>query len=354
MNKIAIFTLQGIVNYGNRLQNYAVHKLVLENGYQPDSILLTNHVFLKRIIDNIKIPLKIIVSNGSKKIEVVRQKKFQKFNKKYLHLKYFNVNKLANIDNIYDASITGSDQVWNPEFNRNKIFFLEFSKKRICLSPSIAVTEFTKSQVDAFVKAMKGFSKISVREASGKIFLEKMSEKDIEVLVDPTMAIPFSEWEKIEYKPSQNVPEKYICIYVLGKEKIEDMDEYKCIKEDYKCDVIYIRDNTGENTYPYGPEEFIWMIHHAQLVITDSFHASVFSIIFHTPFLVLERKDGYKKMNSRIESLLLQFGFSDKTVDNFEGAFLRGYDFNNSDNVLKTEGNRIREFLANSISTVCR
>ena len=129
MSRIAVFTLQGPGNYGNRLQNYAVEKILNERFDLVHSIVPTNHVFLKPLQIRLGIVKDLFTGNHRKRMEARRKLVFLDFDRRYLHLKYARLKRLYQLNKYYDCFVTGSDQVWNPAFDPKGIFSLPFADK---------------------------------------------------------------------------------------------------------------------------------------------------------------------------------------------------------------------------------
>ncbi len=320
MKKVAIVTIYDNNNYGNRLQNYAtqevIKKLDMDVTTLKNSYLLNKECGNKQyIVQYIKFCIRNVQSYMQ---NFSRRLKFDKFNKNIkLSKKYvtkYNINKL---NNKFDYFICGSDQVWNPEFRRMTNFeLLEFadSQKRIAFSASFGSSRIDEKYLKKAKKELEKFKCISVRENAGKEIVNKLTGREnIEVLVDPTMLLKKEEWGKIERKPKELANgEKYILNYFLGeipeekKKAIEDFAKEK----NYK--IINILDKKSQ-FYKTGPSEFLFLVHNAQFVFTDSFHACVFSILYNKPFYVMERvAKGMKSMNSRIDTLLNKMGLQDR------------------------------------------
>ena len=123
MSRIAVFTLQGLGNYGNRLQNYAVERIMSERFDTVHSIIPTNHVVLKPLQIRFGILIDLFTGNHMKRIEARRKLAFLDFDRKHLHLKYARLKRLYHLNRYYDCFVTGSDQVWNPAFDPRGDFF---------------------------------------------------------------------------------------------------------------------------------------------------------------------------------------------------------------------------------------
>jgi hypothetical protein len=172
--------------------------------------------------------------------------------------------------------------------------------KRIAFAPSLGTDTFPEDRIEEYKTWLNGFDKLSVREIRGAEIIKSITGRDAEVLVDPTMVLTQKDWDVIAERIS--LRDKYILIYTLG----ELTDEYyKYIQElsiQKKCQIVDImRDKrfAGGN-----PSTFIGLIKNAEYVVTDSFHGSVFSLIYHRPLIILRRKGNENVMFSRLENLM--------------------------------------------------
>lgn len=345
MRKVAVFTLQGPGNYGNRLQNFAVESILKTMGWEVDSIIPTNHMFLKPLEVKLKILFDLIFGNSRKKKEAKRKIIFLNFDRRHMNLKYVNLHCLEKLNNVYALFIAGSDQVWNPAFDPKGIFLLPFAKRRACICPSIGVEVLKEEDAKRFSRELKYFRFLSTREESGKRILENLLNRKVVRLIDPTMYLSSEVWAKMEKKPKGFHSRKYIFCYNLGTEEIAKSDIARSIKKKYQCNICSIYDEKHENTILAGPEEFIWLLHHAKFVISDSYHAIVFSILFHKDFLVYEREGGGPNMSTRFETLLTLFGFNDKYYKKEKRYNIDNYDFSKAEKILDRERKRMKGYL---------
>ena len=327
--KVAIITINDNNNYGNRLQNYALQQFLLKKlkinlvdtiwyssiyNYKLKSDIFTWKMWLKYLINwkNIRKHLKEYYVE-----DVIRMYNISKFTKKFKTS--FNFRMENNLNNEYDYFIVGSDQVWNPYFwskrdNEANIRFLKFApkEKRIAYAASIAIPEIPKDKEQFFKDSLNEMKAISMREKAGANLVEDLIGKEVPVVVDPTILLSKEEWQKIEMVPEWYNGEKYMLTYFLGPSlKIENLAK----KNDWK--IYNLMDINNLDLYTSRVEEFIYLINHAQLVVTDSFHASVFSILMNTPFLVINRQNkNWSDMTSRIDTLMELFGYQDRYIVN--------------------------------------
>lgn len=316
MKKVGIITINDYSNYGNRLQNYAVQEAMEKLDINAETIQNIDgiHSFDKTTI------FKFQIKNFIKKIiskKYMRYNNFLRFNKK-INLSKIKVDKEHidnNLDKMYNFFIVGSDQVWNPNFERlSNLDLLTFTEpsKRISFSASFGVNDIPNKIKKEVGKELEKFKAISVREDRGKAIIEELTgRKDVEVLVDPTMLLTPEEWDKVSKKPIMLKKDKYILNYFLGELSEERKKEINRIAKENDCEVINILDKESP-FYECGPSEFLYLEKNAFLICTDSFHSSVFAILYNTPFLVFEREDKTISMNSRIETLLSKFKLEDR------------------------------------------
>lgn len=356
MKKIGIITIIDNNNYGNRLQNYAVQKILIDYGYSPKTLINipTNNRDSKGIKFYIKkFLIKFIVLKRWLKISIKRKRCFKKFNKNIVYAKKSidvrNAKKFLD----YDYFVVGSDQVWNPKIGRLRdIDMLNFApkEKRVAFSASIAISEIPLELEGYAKKNFLDFKSISVREENSQKIIENLtSRKDIVTLVDPTMLLSSREWDKVSCKPEKLQNNKYILLYFLGNITEDYSNEINKISVDNNYEIINILD---KNSWAYntGPSEFLYLIKNASLVCTDSFHACVFSIIYKTPFLIFDRKqDGIVSMNSRIDTLLDKFSLEDRKFNGEITNELLECDFNIAHKKLEKEKQKSYEYLKQSL-----
>ena len=359
MKKIGILTINDYNNYGNRLQNYATQQILDKLNVEPITIL--NNVTLnKKEKSKYKYFLRIIKCSIDKaKYKMKRKKKlderetlFLEFNRNInFSEKTFNFFDLKQMNN-YDYFITGSDQVWNPSFSRLREFdLLEFTedKKKISFAASFGIEKLQHEYYDKLEEALKGYKAISVREESGKkIVKEVTGRNDVEVLVDPTMLLSSKEWENVIKKPKQLKEKKYILNYFLGTLSEKRRREIDRVAKENDCEVINLLDKNSP-FYLTGPSEFLYLEKNAFLICTDSFHSSVFAILYNKPFIVFDREDNMEKMNSRLETLIKKFNLKDREFTGTITYKNLKHDYTEAYKILEQEKYKSISFLKKSL-----
>lgn len=317
---IYIITLNGYFNFGNRLQNYALTRYLS---------LLNYNVYTyweKNIIDKIKISIKLLSPIKEHK----RFKKIFLYSKKYI--------KESSKINKANFVVIGSDQVWNPIDAKNNSVLLGATVETVKISyaASFGVKEIPYELVNYYKENLSKIDYLSLREENGKQIIEKLLGKvDSQVLIDPTMLIDCKEWEKICIQP-KNIKkikcDRYILVYFLGKLSNSRKKEIERVAYENKCKIINILDQKSP-FYVSGPSEFLWLEKNAYLICTDSFHSSVFALLFNRPFVIFNREEeGMENMGSRIETLLNKFKIENRrynglniTKENIEHNYTEAY-----------------------------
>lgn len=342
--KVCIMTLQGNFNYGNRLQNYALQEILKKIGYDVYSYPTNDTNALNKFKN-------VIFDYGKDGRSI---KKFSDF-KRDRHFDIFTRNyiKLSKLNDA-DYYIVGSDQVWNPSFwgdiknNKNIDYYLLKNidpKKRISYAASFGIDKLPNKWEQVFQEELTKFKNISVREETGVNIVSNLTNRKSNLVLDPTMLLGKEEWEQIIVQPNKS---KYILLYYLGEVSEELQFYINSIEAKYELEVINIMDKKNKY-YSSGPAEFIGLIRDASLVLTDSFHATVFSILFSTPFLAFDRKQkNYNKMGSRIFTLLNTFSFEER-FNNLNIDNPLQCDFNRVNKKLEIERKKSIEYLVNAL-----
>lgn len=339
--KLGIVTLNGYFNFGNRLQNYALTRVLEKKGFDVYTLWNINK---KEKMKNF-IKSKLFFAN-----KYDRFRKFYKFSK--TNMKELDMND-KNI-NMLDYFVVGSDQVWNYKLmDKDKTwFYAPKNKKTISYSASLGPSEIPESFGEKLSSMLKEYSSISVREEKGKELLSNIiPKKEINVNIDPTLLLNDTEWKNIAKKPNKNVPSKFIFVYFLGDIHDENYNIIKKYAAEKNAKIINILDENSE-FYSAGPEEFIYFIENSLLVCTDSFHACVFSFIFNKPFLIFKRTGvGISNdLYSRIENLIVKFKLDNRE---FKGNYINdevlNVNYEKGHKVLIDESKKANDYLNKSL-----
>lgn len=344
MKKIGIITIYDEDNYGNRLQNYAVQEVLKSMDFDVETIKNTNIVDGKNyLIENLQ------------RVDPKRTEKFLQFNDEYINnskevIFHHDVDK--NFHEEYDYFVIGSDQIWNYTFEDrfSDFSFASFApkNKRISFSASFGISKIPEEEHEKY-RELHDIKAISVREFAGADIIKEITgREDAVVLLDPTMMLSAKEWNAVAKRPKQLNSQKYILKYFLGNVSKEREKEIQRFAKQNNFDVIDILD---KNTFYFtGPSEFVYLIKNSSLVLTDSFHSCVFSIIYDRPFLIFDRdEDGMRNMNSRIDTLLEKFKLQGKK---FTGKITNENlktDYSEVSEILKLEQENTKRFLKKAL-----
>lgn len=370
MQRVGLVTCY-IDNYGACLQAYALQQVIINQGniceiisYTPVSDLSNTNKALK-IIKYIWRKFRGI-TNKTYRYELCRKSQFKLFRDKFLT---FGITHYENIDMVfsnipqYDSFVAGSDQLWNPLIhNNNKVYFLDFvpeGKNRIAYAPSIGLSVLPDNYKDEMANMLLKFNTLSVREQDGANIVEEITGRPCRVVLDPTLLIDREDWYKIAGETTPQIAEPYIFCYLFGQpDYIGEFVKYVAEKTNYK--VVLIPYTKREYDSPYikikkaGPPEFIGLIKNAALVITDSFHATAFSINFNVPFYSLLRNldAELNNMNSRITNILDMVGLENrliKSAEDFPAEIDLSIDFTAANHEIEKRRDEDITFLRNAI-----
>jgi len=335
MKKVGLMTCF-LDNYGACLQAYALEKIVCTFGYACEIIKYTEPegYYARNIWEYIKECslynlLRGFINKDYKlnyKLGKARRKKFRKFRKTYLKLtkdEYKSYSELTCLTQ-FDIYVCGSDQIWNPSFygGCNPSYYLAFVPDdipKIAYAPSIGLNDIPSKYIGDFQTYINRLQAVSVREKTGADLIWKYTNRNATWVLDPTMLIDKEEWTKLTKKTLYQKP--YIFCYLFG-----DHDYYSDIidrlRKETGLDIVSIpfsKQNMqicDKLFYNAGPNEFLTLIKNAEYVLTDSFHATVFSVIFERSFYTcLRNSDGENhNMNSRIYSLMSLINMEERCI----------------------------------------
>ena len=344
MKKIAITTLSNSINYGGILQacalNYVLKKydcsVTFITHQAPTKLWNSAIAYAKRRIKlygkpNLKNLIRLIGGMGKTYLSnihimerYVKIKKFKLFINYHLNVTpyYRSFEEVKKYCSNFDVYITGSDQVWNTAFNFNQfdpVYFLEFvsrKKKKYSYAAS-AGGDKSNDYVKCIVDKTSDFSGISVREQSLANQMNNLGANNVIIVLDPTLLLSSKDWLSYEKKPKIKLPKRYIAVYYLEKEADRD-DVIKKVSSETGLPVINLlpvhakAEYNSIKDFTTGPGEFLYYIHNAEYVITNSFHAVVFSLIFKKKFIALPRVG----QEARIRDLLGKLQLNNRLISN--------------------------------------
>lgn len=341
--KVGILTILNVNNYGAELQCCALYRKLQQLGYDAEVInylfgIHPEHVFdgekrtvpipLKQLI---KVKLLPVVQNMfcmfHQKNKRLRNKRFDEFHAKYNHLTstvYPSVKSLYEAKFNYDVLCIGSDQVWNYMKGYSlEPFFACFDKnntKKITYASSIGLSSLSVEAEQVFKKELASFAYISVREQQASEILEKLLDRKIDVVLDPTLILNKQEWIEVA-KYDMCPKEKYLLVYIVTIKPCDYvLSLARHIAKQRNLKIVRIcRDAYPEHSgsdveeiLTAGPSDFVGLFSKAEFVVTNSFHGTVFSINFSKPFYSVIKS--HHSTNSRLTSILKKLGLEDRIV----------------------------------------
>lgn len=377
--RVLLVTLWGNVNIGNRLQHYALQKVLEDIGCEVDNAVYRRQRE-KRSLTLLKDCVKICLSQlgiyrfqdysyRRVKANKDRKKKFDKFiavtvkNQVAIDFDDIDCGKLDYLEDRYSYAITGSDQVWHHWFSKEKnelpYFYLSFisEEKRISYAASFGFSKFPENDIENHKIGLKNIEKLSVRELEMVDMIGSLIGRKVEVVVDPTLLLSKESWRNIETKPNHIYQKKFVVVYFVGNKPDEYVSAIKELtgeieqKINKKVQIINLYDIDYPDYYSVSPDEFLYLIDNSEFVFTDSFHGTVFSLLYEKNFLVFRRKQfGSEDMYGRLEGLLKQMKI---TGHEYNSEMLMLPDIPDYENVniqMNAQRSRSLEWLKQSLS----
>lgn len=360
MKKVAILTLPLHFNYGGILQAYALQTTIRRMGYDVEHIEVGYKpsakeewlLFCKRLVGRFfrgdKTEL-LHERNHRKKDEHVGQRIYS-FIKKNIRIRHF--QQFCDIkESDYDVYVVGSDQIWRPMYYKDiRNAFLGFTKdwnvKRIAYAPSMAVGEWELSATDTeFCRQMLScFDAVSVRERRSVNVIKDKLGIIPQCVLDPTMLLASEEYENICKQEDTKIEENSLFVYLLDQhDSSERIINKLCQEKNLKPVSIQYNHALTPDHIQESVQFWLKSIMDSNYVLTDSFHACVFSILFGKQFYVLQNE---VRGNERINTLLNLFKKED--------CLIKGESFSENASCALDDKNALSEYRNMSISFLKR
>ena len=330
MKRVGINTWYIGFNLGAALQAYALNRFLNDMpGVEAEHIQYIEYPRNAALsyVENIRLTLKLKgIKTLPRRIKMIPlcRKKIEKIDLfRLTHMKQTkeitNKDDLKKLNSVFDFFICGSDQIWNPNF-LDTTYMLDFtsdSNIRIAYAASIGVTKWPEDKRTEVKPLLDRFKHISLRERSAlKVIRDLTTCPDIKHVCDPVLLLTKEKWNDLSLEASDKIKaieSGYIFCYILNKndKQIELVKKYS---EKYNLRIVNLLHPAGgfcKTDLSFGdikldaisPQDFVWLVKNADIVLTDSFHCVMFSIIFETCFYCFGRSD-YKEMNVRIDSIM--------------------------------------------------
>jgi hypothetical protein len=360
--RIGIITWHYYMNFGSALQTYALSNTLSNMGFAVEIINYRNPRLWKSssFFDG------IISFISDFLYDFLRKRKghkyyvpFSTFRKKYFRetKRIADIKGLKKIANRYSLIVCGSDQIWAPNVF-NPIYMLSFIDgkkiKKVSYAASIGLRDIPEELVNTYKTLLLDFSSISVREEEAAVLLNhKCDISKISVVLDPTLLIEVDDYRRMERKV--NIQEKFIFCYFLNKDHEYEF-KVKSYAESNGCKIIGWSAKTGDTSWMgeykwIGPREFLWLIENSEAVMTDSYHGTIFSLLFHKIFFVFERFKASDPINqnSRIYQLDAWFDISKRIVKQTDSLSPTNFNYDTFDKRLSELKERSFEFIRKAV-----
>lgn len=331
--KAGIITFNSAHNYGAVLQVYAMQEYLkslgidvevinyrikeIDNVYKLYNVRRKDH----KLIRGIKKTYKFIKVNISERWRIKRRENFEYFINNVLNTTkaYYTLAEIQKDFLQYDILIAGSDQIWNVELTKGfkPAYFLEFGNKdarRISYAASLGNDELPEKYIVFYKRYLENFDFISVREESMKELLKDVTDKPITRVIDPTLLLDKDKYDNIK-KDTKFKGKDYIYVHFIGKdEKTYEMADK--MSRMLKLPIVHNREKglfehelSGE--FNERPEQFISVIENAKYIVTNSFHTTVFALIYEKDFITIP----HIKRPARMQNLLEIAGLSNHLIE---------------------------------------
>lgn len=357
MSKALIVTFHCVPNYGASLQVLALQKTLSK---YCDSVKILD--YRPRAVTE---PYKLIKTNSFKsillslynlRINFRRDANFKKFYDQYYQMSLERYTEVVTSQES-DYVFLGSDQIWNPRITGgyDKVYFGGFStienSKTISYAASIGVSSLNEEEIKQLELLIGQVDYVSVREEKASEIINTITDKPVEVVLDPTLLLEKEEWDRI--KKNRTNHGSYLLIYNLANYPETEEIAYMVSKK-MNLEIIEI---TTSNKKPLskkkhkiirdvGPDEFIGLVSSAEFIVTDSYHGTIFSLIYHKPFYTIPNKT----KGSRMVELLDRIGLNNrliKSTDNFKVS--SKMDYKKVDEAIYREKIKSLEFIKKSL-----
>lgn len=218
-----------------------------------------------------------------------------------------------------DCYLAGSDQIWHPD-RCDKHFFLEFVRSGRCISyaASMGKTDIPPEHLDDFRRLMQRLDRISVRETQCRDVLQPLTEKNMDVHIDPTFLMETDAWR--QYEKPYPVRGPYILVYMIYwhpscKAQLQELKRRTGLPVYAVCSGLS-RVYADKKLFDVGVEEFLWLVDHAEYVVTSSFHGAAMSTIFGKKFSAVVNPGA----PSRLRNLLQMLGIPEVPIRELDRA----------------------------------
>lgn len=352
--KVGLAIVYKYPDYGSMLQALSIQLTLTALGYDSEAInteklqasinkrkykYFAQNIFDFSIVkEKWKIVGKKLRTKTNKdfgKNQQIREEAFRKFNREnFVESKSFATwGELSEASKGYDAVLVGSDQLWLPSNVCADYYTLNWvpnEVRKICYATSFGIGEVPPKYANLYQVMLKRINYLSARETSGQKIIKQLTDRDVPLVCDPALLQDAVQWDKIATN-GRIIKEKYVFCYFMGNNPEQRLFARK-LADAHGCKIVallhldqYIASDEKYADYaPYdiSPADFINLVKNAEYVCTDSFHGTVFSIIYSKDFFTFKRfnKNASLSTNTRIFSLLDRLKLSKRLFTACEDA----------------------------------
>lgn len=350
--RIGILTLALHANYGGILQAYALQTVLKRMGHEAETLQLPfyrklpwwkwPYSYPKRFVKRYLLgdrKERIFLEQWLRRTDLPLLKFIGEFQKRHMAIRVVrNFNEIK--EGEYDAFVVGSDQIWRPSYFQGSVTdaYLGFARrwkevKRVAYAASFGTDEweYTPRQTRRCRELVKLFDAVSVRERAAVELCRTRLDCEARHLLDPTLLLTAGDYLRLVEESRMPAVEVGLLTYILD-ESAETREAVQCVAGRLGCVPFRANSRYEDKDAPLPErvqppvERWLRCFQDARFVITDSFHATVFSILFGKPFLVLVNEG---RGLSRLHSLLAQFGLERhlQTSGNFRNFRMEDYTY---------------------------
>lgn len=311
--KVGTVTFHQALNYGAVLQAYALQRAIEDLGHDCEVIdyrcdrLSQGYAVLPPLSSGLR---GVVSGIAHARGKLAKHARFNQFRTRHMRIspEHYDRATIGEAEPRYDCFVVGSDQVWNPMLtDGDDTYFLGFCgdpRKKVAYAPSLGRSHNLSRFEDVYERYLPSFRALSVRESDGSQYLSSLLRRDVPWVVDPVFLLSTDEWGTVASKP--DIDEPYIFAYCLHETSLYRHAEH--LSEATGMRLVYVPESLrtradGRRVTNLRVEEFLGWIQGAECVITDSFHALAFGLIFHRDFRA-QLKRRFPELNSRLTSLI--------------------------------------------------
>jgi hypothetical protein len=320
---VGIVTITDDGNIGNRLQNFALAEALRGLGWDAETIRnrpqsWPRDLLLPRILEDVRHRPRALLAHAPVPRRVPLAAPRHADDRRRA-IEQFTASRIRTSDALfhdlpgpywsdrYDKLVVGSDQVWNPQYRRAQgLDFLDFAApdKRIAYAASFGVARVPRFLQRRYAAWLTGIPHLSVREQAGAEIVRRLTGRIVPIVADPTMLVDRAVWDDLISDEARAAEGSYTVRYVLGEPDASRDAAARRVAGDHAADVIDLTDLDSAERARIGPAGFVAAIARSSLVVSDSFHATVFGLLYGRPVLLCRRFAG----DSRTPSLLAELG----------------------------------------------